>query len=63
MAQTGKNPPAMYEMWVRSLGWEDPLEKGMAAHSRILASRIPMGREAWWTTVLGVAKSQTRLSN
>ena len=37
----GKNPPAMRESWVRSLGWEDPLEKGKATHSSILAWRIP----------------------
>ena len=36
-----KNPPAMWETWVESLGWEDPLEKGTAIHSRILAWRIP----------------------
>ena len=36
-AQLVKNPPALPETWVRSLGWEDPLEKGMAAHSSILA--------------------------
>ena len=36
-----KNPPAMQETWVRSLGWEDPLEKGKATHSNILAWRIP----------------------
>ena len=36
-----KNPPAMQETWVRSLGWEDPLEEGMATHSSILAWRIP----------------------
>ena len=41
MAQTVKNPPAMRETWVRSLGWEDPLEKGMATHSNVLAWRIP----------------------
>ena len=41
VAQTGKNPPAMQENWVRSLGQEDPLEKGMAPHSSILAWRIP----------------------
>ena len=40
VAQTVKNLPAMQEMWVRSLGWEDPLEKGMAIHSSILAQRI-----------------------
>ena len=41
MAQTVKNLPAMQEMQVRSLGWEDPLEKGMATHSSILAWRVP----------------------
>ena len=45
----------MPETWVRSLGWEDPLEKGKATHSSILAWRVP------WT-VHGVTKSQTRLS-
>ena len=45
MAQTVKNPPAMWETWVRSLGWEDPLEKGMATHSSILAWRIPWTEE------------------
>ena len=38
--QTVKNPPAKWETWVQSLGWEDPLEKEMATHSRILAWRI-----------------------
>ena len=52
VAQPVKNPPAVWETWVRSLGWEDPLEKGTATHSSILAWRIP------WTTV---AKSRTRL--
>ena len=41
VAQLVKNLPAMQEIWVRSLGWEDPLEKGMAIHSSILAWRIP----------------------
>ena len=40
MAQLVKNPPAMQETWVQPLGWEDPLEKGMATHSSILAWRI-----------------------
>ena len=44
VAQVVKNPPAMREIWVQSLGWEDPLEEGMAAHSSILAWRIPMDR-------------------
>ena len=52
-----KNLSAMQETWVGSLGWEDPLEKGKATHSSILAWRIP------WTTVHGVAKSRTRLSD
>ena len=58
-----KNPPAMQETWVRSLGWEDPLEEEMATHSSILAWRIPMDRGAWGATIHGVAKSQTRLSD
>ena len=41
VAQLVKNPPAMWETWVRSLGWEDPLEKGKATHSSISAWRIP----------------------
>ena len=52
MAQLVKNLPAMQETWVRYLDWEDPLEKGKAIHSSILAWRIP-----------GVSKSQTRLSD
>ena len=58
VAQMVKNLPAMQEIWVRSLGWEDPLEKGTATHSRILAWKISMDRGAWWATVHGVAKSQ-----
>ena len=63
-SQTVKNPPAMQETQVQSLGQEDALEEGMATHSSILAWRIP------WTekpgglhTAHGVAKCQTRLSN
>ena len=41
LAQLVKNPPAKQETWVRSLGWEDPLEEGTATHSSILAWRIP----------------------
>ena len=41
VAQMVKNLPAMWETWVQSLGWEDPLEKGTATHSSILAWRIP----------------------
>ena len=47
MAQAIKNMPAMQETWVQSLGWEDPLKKGIATHSSILAWRIP------WTESLG----------
>ena len=48
------------ETWVQSLGWEDPLEEGMATHSSILAWKIPMDKGAWWATVHRVAKSWTR---
>ena len=41
IAQLVKKPPGMLETWVRSLGWEDPLEKGMAIHSSVLAWKIP----------------------
>ena len=41
VAQLVKNPPSMQETWVQSLGWEDPLEKGKATHSSIMAWRIP----------------------
>ena len=55
MAQMVKNPPAMQETWVQSLGWEDPLEKGMSTHSNILAWTEDRG--AWQATAHGVAKS------
>ena len=45
MAQTVKNPPAVQETQVRSLGWEDPLEEGMATHSSTLAWRSPWTEE------------------
>ena len=45
VAQMVKNPPAMWESWVQSLGWEDPLKKGMATHSSILAWKIPWTEE------------------
>ena len=57
-----KNPPAMRDAWVRSLGWEDPLEEGMANHSSLLAWRIPMDRGAWRAPVHEVAKSWTQLN-
>ena len=55
--------PAMQETWAGSLGWEDPLEEGMATHSSILAWKISMDRGAWPATVHGLAKSHTRLSH
>ena len=48
-----KNPLAVQETWVQSLGWEDPLEECMATDSSILAWRIPTDRGAWWATVHG----------
>ena len=62
VAEIVKNLPTVQETSVQSLGGEDPLEEGMAAHSSILAWSIPMDREAWRATVQGVAKSRTRLS-
>ena len=61
VAQTIKNPPAVQETWVWSLGWADPLVEGMANHSSIFTWRFPMDRRAWWVTVRGVTKSQTQL--
>ena len=55
VAHLVKNLSAMRETWVQSLGWEDPLEKGKAVHSSILAWRIP------WTVVHGIAKDQIQL--
>ena len=65
VAQMVKNLPAMQEAWVLSLGWEDPLEKGMATHSSILAWRIPQTEEPGRLCgqVHVVAKSQTWLSD
>ena len=54
-----KNLPAVQETWVRFLGREDSLEKGMAIDSSILAWKIFMNRGAWGATVRGVARSQT----
>ena len=48
VAQKIKNLPAMQETWVQSLGWEDPLEKGMATHSSILAWRMSWTEEPGW---------------
>ena len=59
MTQVVKNLHAMRETWVRSLGWEDPLEEGTTTHSSTLAWRIPMDGGAWQAAVHGVAKSRT----
>ena len=55
--------PTMQDTQVLSLGWEDPLEKEMAAHSRIHVWKNPIDRGAWWATVHGVTNSQTQLSD
>ena len=60
-AQMVKNLPTMRETWVWSLGWEDPLEEGMATHSSILAWRIPMDGGARRASVHRVAKSQIQV--
>ena len=62
MAQLVKNLPAKRETWVRSLGWEDPLEEGMATHSGFLPGD-PHEQKSLEDTVHGVTKSQTQLSN
>ena len=53
-----KNMPAMWETWVRSLGWEAPLEEGMATHSSSLTWRIRVNRGAWKAVVHWITKSQ-----
>ena len=62
VVQMVKNPAAMWEIGVQSLGWEDPLEKRKAIYFSILAWGNPMARGAWRATVYGATKSQTRLS-
>ena len=59
VAQTGKNPPAMRKTQVRSVGWEDTLEKEMETHSKILAWRIPWTEELGGVTGHGVAELAT----
>ena len=59
VAQRVKNPPEMQETWVRSLGWEDHLEEGMATNSRIFDWRSPTERWPWQAIVHGVVKCQT----
>ena len=53
IAQLVKNPPAVRETWVRSLGWEKPLKKGKATHSSIPAWRIPWTVESTWSQRVG----------
>ena len=63
MAQTVKGPPAVQETWVRSPGWEDPLEKEMAAHSSTLAWKLPWMEEPGRLQSMGSQKSRTGVSN
>ena len=56
VAQTVKNLPAIWETWVLSLGWEDPLEEGMATHSSILAWRIPRTAEPGGLQSMGLQR-------
>ena len=63
MAQSSKRLPAMRETWVQSLGWEDPPGEGNGNPLQYSCLENPMDRGAWWATVHGVAKSQTRLSH
>ena len=62
VAQRVKSLPAMWEIRIRSLGREDPLEKEMATHSSIFAWGNAMDKQAWWATVHGVVKSWVCLS-
>ena len=63
VTQLVKNPSAMQETSVRSLGWEDSPGEGNANPLQYSCLEIPMDGGAWWATVHGVAKSQTRLSD
>ena len=65
MAQTVKNPPAMREIWIQSLGWEDPLEKEMATHSSILpgeshGERSLEGYSSWGPKELNMTEQLSR---
>ena len=57
-----RNPPSVQEMWVRSLGGEDALEKGMATHSSILAQKILWTEEPGWLSSTGLQKSPEELN-
>ena len=56
LAQMAQNLPAMWETWIRSLGWVDPLEKEMATHSSILAWRIPWTEEPYGLQSMGLQR-------
>ena len=62
VAQMVKNPPAMWEIWVQSMGWEDPPWRAWQP-TPFSCLENSMGRGAWWATVHGITKSWTRLSN
>ena len=59
LAQMVRNLPAMQETWVQSLGWEDPLEKGMATHSNVLVWRIPWTEEPGKLQLVGCKELDT----
>ena len=60
----GKNLPAVPEIWVQCLGWEDPiLEKGMATHSSIIAWKVPWTEELGGLQLMGLQRSRTQLSD
>ena len=63
MAQLVKNLPAMQETQVQFLGWENPMEEEMAAHSSTLACEIPWTEESDGLQPMGVTKSQTQLND
>ena len=63
VAQMVQNLPAIQKTWVLSLSWEDPLEEGMATHSSIFAWRIPVDWSPPGSSVRGVSKSWTQLSD
>ena len=63
VAQMIKNLPSVQETWVRSLGWEDPLEGGNGNPLQYSCLETPMDRGAWRATVHGVSKSWTQLSD
>ena len=56
MTQTVNNLPAMWETWVQSLGWDNPLEEGMATHSSILAWEILWTEEPGWLQSMGLQR-------